>query len=245
MAWSKPIPTARKAKRAPPSTPGAGAFPARRSGPRRPGARIPARTGPIRRGAEAESAAEKRRRAGAAGALDEPRRDEPVEEGSGSRPIMAKPRTTTRSPAIARSSSRFSPKRLPAAAAAAPRATKTPVKPATKGRLAATTRRPPAPTPGRRRRRGSRGTSGRTQGVANETSPATNASGTFASISRRSGRAPRRPCARAQGRATAVRWTKCPSVDFPAASGSSGAGLRPRPRSQSPRRRGAAPRRSG
>ena len=93
-----------------------------------------------RRGAEAESAAEKRRRAGAAGALDEPRRDEPVEEGSGSRPIMAKPRTTTRSPAIARSSSRFSPKRLPAAAAAAPRATKTPVKPATKGRLAATTR---------------------------------------------------------------------------------------------------------
>ena len=69
---------------------------------------------------------------------------------------MAKPRTTTRSPAIARSSSRFSPKRLPAAAAAAPRATKTPVKPATKagsppprdGRL-----RPP---PGRRRRRGSR-----------------------------------------------------------------------------------------
>ena len=110
---------------------GAGACPPRPSGPRRRGRGCRPSTGPTHGAAQRPKAAP---RSAAEPVPARPRRDPGAtsrsRKGSGRRPIIAKPRTTMMSPATARRSSRFSPKRLPAAAAAAPSATKTAVKPA-------------------------------------------------------------------------------------------------------------------
>src|SRR5215207_5068904 len=124
----------------------------------------------------------------------EPRRCAPVKRlgatsrsGHGRRPRKASPSTTKTKPAS--SERRLRSRSPPRAAAPAPRATKTAVKPSTNGTLARATRRPTPASPSRSASTAETadrypGTRGRTQGVMIEKSPARNATGSSVVIAR-------------------------------------------------------------
>src|SRR5579862_560470 len=105
--------------------------------------------------------------------------------GQGSSPAKARPITTSAKPAISVCVPFVTT--LAIAAAAAPRTTKTVVKPAMNGTLAATTRRPVPRSPSLATSTAETadrypGTSGSTHGVTTETRPARKATGSFSSI---------------------------------------------------------------
>ena len=124
--------------------------------------------------------------------------------------MKARPRTTSTKPAI---SLRLLVDESPIAAAPAPSATKTTVKPSRNGTLATTTRRGTPRSPSRFASTAETadrypGTSGSTHGVITETIPARKAIGIRSAtprLSRRSGRVPRRADVPAPGRAVLAR----------------------------------------